>query len=230
MAKTPHPVELKEREIIDGATSWSAFVQVAPGDRRKVETSTRAEALEEGRKLATETRKTALVYAINHEGRQALAFTIKPEKDQTMTTVDTTALKAAAPKPAAAPAPAKAKPAAAPKAEKPAKAPKAAKPKTPKAAPATDVEPTPAAKALGKRAQVEAEAQDGKLPPKPDFTADTHARFRPKLAQVVALVEAKDIAGLKGFPINPVSSSPKALDRYRNLAVVALEAQARKPR
>lgn len=30
---------------------------------------------------------------------------------------------------------------------------------------------------------------------------------------------------LKAFPINPVSSSPKAMDKYRNLAVIALEVQ-----
>lgn len=30
---------------------------------------------------------------------------------------------------------------------------------------------------------------------------------------------------LKAFPINPVSSSPKATNKYRNFAVTALEAQ-----
>jgi hypothetical protein len=37
----------------------------------------------------------------------------------------------------------------------------------------------------------------------------THARFRTKLAQIVALAEAGDIAALQAFEINPVSSSPK---------------------
>jgi hypothetical protein len=59
-----------------------------------------------------------------------------------------------------------------------------------------------------------------------DFSAPTHERFRKKLADVVALVKAGDIRKLKSFEINPVSSSPKAIDRYRNLAVIALSAKA----
>lgn len=96
---------------------------------------------------------------------------------------------------------------AAPKAEKPAKAEKSAKP-------------------LGKRAAILEAAQRGELPPIPDFSAPTHARFRKKLDEVVAMAKAGDIKGLKAFHINPVSSSPKAIDRYRNLAVIALEARA----
>lgn len=117
---------------------------------------------------------------------------------------------AAAKKPAAKPAkaakkaPAKAKPAKEPK------APKAAKP------------------ANGQRAAILADAEAGILPKAPDFSAATHTRFRPKLAALVALVEARDIAGLKAFAINPISTSPKAMDKYRNLAVIALTAQAAK--
>jgi hypothetical protein len=69
-------------------------------------------------------------------------------------------------------------------------------------------------------------AKKGILPTPPDFSAETHKRFRPKLAELVALVERKDIAGLKAYPINPISTSPKAMDRFRNLAVAALEAQS----
>jgi hypothetical protein len=43
---------------------------------------------------------------------------------------------------------------------------------------------------------------------------------------VVALVKAGDVRKLKAFQINPVSSSPKAIDRYRNVAVTALSAKA----
>ncbi|RVP20773.1 hypothetical protein [Sinorhizobium meliloti] len=104
-----------------------------------------------------------------------------------------------------------AKPPKAPKAEKPAKAPKAA-------APAAE-------KALGKRAQIAADAEAGIIPAKPDFSAPTHARFRKKLDEIAALVEKGDIKALKAYPINPVSSSPNAMDKYRNLAVIALKAQ-----
>ena len=39
------------------------------------------------------------------------------------------------------------------------------------------------------------------------------------------MVEAGDVAALKAFEINPVSSSPKAIVRYRDLCIVALEAR-----
>lgn len=72
---------------------------------------------------------------------------------------------------------------------------------------------------------LEAAAAKGRLPPPPDFSAPTHARFRTKLAAVAALAAAGDITGLSAFPINPVSSSPKALARYRDLCVAAINAR-----
>ena len=54
------------------------------------------------------------------------------------------------------------------------------------------------------------------------FRHGTHARFRKKLAEIVAMVEAGDVAALKAIPINPYSSSPKTMARYRDLAVLAL--------
>lgn len=96
-------------------------------------------------------------------------------------------------------------------APKPAKAEKAAKPAK--------------ERPLGKRAAILEAAQRGELPPVPDFSAPTHARFRKKLDEVVAMAEAGDLKGLKAFHINPVSTSPKAIARYRDLAIVALEAQ-----
>lgn len=70
------------------------------------------------------------------------------------------------------------------------------------------------------------QAAAGTVPEAPDFSANTHKPFRRKLAAVVELVEAKDIAGLKAFEINPVSTSPKAIARYRDLCVLALETGA----
>ena len=86
----------------------------------------------------------------------------------------------------------------------------------PKAAPAPVV---------GKRKAILDQAQTGALPTAPDFSKPTHARFRTKLAQIVALAEAGDIAGLQAFEINPVSSSPKAMARYRDLCVIAITAR-----
>jgi hypothetical protein len=73
-------------------------------------------------------------------------------------------------------------------------------------------------------AEIEAKARQGELPPPPDFSAPTHARFRAKLAALVELAGKADATGLRAIAINPVSSSPKALARYRDLAVLAIEA------
>jgi hypothetical protein len=77
---------------------------------------------------------------------------------------------------------------------------------------------------LGKRAAIEAAAREGKLPEPPDFSAPTHTRFRNKLASVIELAKAGDLKGLQAFQINPVSS-PKAIARYRDLCIVALDAR-----
>ena len=88
-------------------------------------------------------------------------------------------------------------------------------------------EPGPAiVPAIGKRQAILDQAQTGVLPQTPDFSKLTHARFRAKLAQIVALAEAGDIASLQAFEINPVSSSPKAMARYRDLCVIAIAARA----
>ena len=86
----------------------------------------------------------------------------------------------------------------------------------PKAAPAPVV---------GKRQAKVDLAHTGALPQTPDSSKPTHARFRAKLAQIVALAEASDVAGLQAFEINPVSSSPKAMTRYRGLCVIAITAR-----
>jgi hypothetical protein len=78
---------------------------------------------------------------------------------------------------------------------------------------------------LGRRATIEAAAREGKLPEPPDFSAATHTRFRNKLASVVELAKAGNLKGLQAFQINPISSSPKAIARYRDLCIVALEAR-----
>ena len=84
----------------------------------------------------------------------------------------------------------------------------------------------PTAPAIGKRQAIRDQAQTGALPQAPDFSKPTHARFRAKLAQIVALAEASDIGSLQAFEINPVSSSPKAMSRYRDLCVIAINARA----
>lgn len=72
--------------------------------------------------------------------------------------------------------------------------------------------------------QIIADAKKGIMPDIPDFRAATHARYRGKLAQIVALVEKRDIDSLKAMSINPTSTSPKMMARYRELCLVALGA------
>jgi hypothetical protein len=84
---------------------------------------------------------------------------------------------------------------------------------------------TPSAPRRRRDADIEAKARLGELPPPPDFSAPTHARFRAKLAALVELAGKADATGLRAIAINPVSSSPKALACYRDLAVLAIEAR-----
>ena len=83
----------------------------------------------------------------------------------------------------------------------------------------------PSGPKTGKRKAIIEQAQSGALPAAPDFSKPTHARFRAKLAKLVALAEAGDVEGLKAIEINPVSTSPKAMARYRDLAIIAIEAR-----
>lgn len=94
----------------------------------------------------------------------------------------------------------------------------------PAAKPAKPAAPAKA-KPLGQRAQIEADAAAGKLPTPPDFSAETHARFRKRLADIVGFAGAGDIKALKADTTEPKSSSRIALCRYRDLCIVALEAR-----
>ena len=67
-------------------------------------------------------------------------------------------------------------------------------------------------------------ATNPNLPTPPDFSAKPHTRYRPRLAQVVAMAESGDIKGLREFHMNPTSTSPKAIMRYRDAALAALTA------
>lgn len=79
---------------------------------------------------------------------------------------------------------------------------------------------------LSKRAARQAAAEAGKLPRPPSFRAKTHARWRPMLAEVVALAKAGGIDALRSYKIPDYSTSPRAIRRYRDLALVALSARA----
>lgn len=109
---------------------------------------------------------------------------------------------------------------------------KATKTTTPKTFPASKAPSTaPAGATEGSRSRydwsaAEEMAEKGKIPPALDFSAETHKRFRGALADVVKAAKAGDTKALGAIKINPVSSSPKALDRYRKLCLKAIKAKA----
>jgi len=99
--------------------------------------------------------------------------------------------------------------------------------------PAKPAKPAKVAKVAkpGERARYDWKAADeaaasGVMPAAPDFSADTHKHYRPKLAALVALAEARDAKGLKGYNISGNSTSPKALKRFRDMSIKALQAKA----
>jgi hypothetical protein len=71
-------------------------------------------------------------------------------------------------------------------------------------------------------------AAKGHLPEPPDLSApSTSPSDRKELATLMAMAEACDIEGLRAYGIRPYYSGAVKLDRYRQMAVIALEAQAR---
>jgi hypothetical protein len=66
-------------------------------------------------------------------------------------------------------------------------------------------------------------AKTGKMPEAPDFSAPTHERFRPLLAEVVKAAKDSDLATLRKITIDPISSSRKAIAKFRDLCLLALK-------
>lgn len=99
--------------------------------------------------------------------------------------------------------------------------------KTPKAKKSPAAKPAPASGARARfdwNAAQEAAAK-GSIPAPPDFSADTHAPYRKVLGDVHAAAKAGDAAALRKIKVNPTSSSPKAVERYRLICLDALKAK-----
>lgn len=229
MTKTKkiHPADQLDRDAVATAASFNTHFRQSPTSKINRPAATLIEAIAHSDNIKAElaldgNRKvTPLIYAIQANGAQSPVPADMIE-----------AARAAAAQPAATPAESMEKAAEAttkPRGKKVASVtieqafggdPLGIKAARKAAAPAAD------APAKGKRAAEQAAAEAGTIPAAPDFSAETHKRFRGKLAELVAMVEAGDVEKLEAFPINPVSSSPKALDKFRKLAVIALKAQA----
>jgi hypothetical protein len=88
--------------------------------------------------------------------------------------------------------------------------------------------PDPRYKSLGginkyDKSKAEQWAKAGKIPPAPDFSADTHAAYRSKLAEVEKLARQGDLAALRKWTVERASSSRIAIMDYRDLCIRALE-------
>jgi hypothetical protein len=247
--RRPLAVEFYEAEQINRAVYFTVcrFLGVGTYDTRKVPT------IAEARQLAPHMGGRCMIYAVTPEGYsihvENYESTTKQQEKKPMSKLKritarvkpsvgkmlNDALMASEPKPAKKPAKAKA-----------AKTPKAAKPANKKAAaraldnlkrdldgaaipaPAKKAKAEPKPAALGKRAQTLADAEAGKVPPPPDFSAPTHDGYRKRLEALVALVKARDLKGLKAVEmLKPYNSSTVALHRYRDLAMTALAAAAK---
>lgn len=79
--------------------------------------------------------------------------------------------------------------------------------------------------ATGKRSRPATVSAPGALPTPPNFEAATHKPYRAKLAKLIELAAAGDVEGLAAVKINPTSTSPRALIRYRDAAIAAIQAK-----
>jgi hypothetical protein len=77
-------------------------------------------------------------------------------------------------------------------------------------------------------ARILEQAKAGHMPPKPDFRAETHKYWRARLDEVAELAKKGDAAALKKCEIPDYSSSPRAINRFKDLCLVALQARAQK--
>lgn len=224
MTKKLHPADAAAIEQINSAVSFNVHLRLSPTAKINEPATSLREAAEIAARIASERKgRTPLIYAITETGASHMV----PKAMIDAALADPVLIEAKTKSAAAK----KTKPRLTEIAEaidagkaidlpsdKPAPASKARRAR----AKAQNAAPAPA----GKRAAAEVAAQAGVTPSAPDFSANTHKPFRKKLEALIALADAGDIEGLRAFPINPVSSSPKAMDKYRRLAIIALEARA----
>jgi len=69
-------------------------------------------------------------------------------------------------------------------------------------------------------------AAAGHMPSPPDFSKPSYAPDRKRLAELVALAEAGDAAGLRAYSVRVYYSAALELDRFRHRAILAIEARA----
>ncbi|MBY0395779.1 MAG: hypothetical protein K2X91_04820, partial [Thermoleophilia bacterium] len=80
MPRKPHPADAFNAGIVANATAWSAFTQAAGRIARHFHTE--ADARQAAQVMADGFRRPALVYAIDAQGRTAVAHTVQPNNPQ----------------------------------------------------------------------------------------------------------------------------------------------------
>lgn len=195
-SKKPHPADIADRAKVGTATHFNVHLRRGADFKINEEAPTLAAAIIVADRIAAE-----------HKGKAPMIYAITPEKFTVFVPKDMIAEARKAAEQIIVPDLT------------------AAEQEILQAIDAPAPKPAKAAKSAGKRAAVLEAAQRGELPAAPDFSAETHKRFRPKLAEVVALAQAGDLTTLKAIEIKAASSSPKAIAKFRDLAVIALEAR-----
>ena len=76
----------------------------------------------------------------------------------------------------------------------------------------------------GTEKRLAAIAETGIMPPPPDFSAETHARFREPLQEIIAAATKHDLKALRDLEPKRINcSSTIPLDRFRRMAIVAID-------
>lgn len=76
----------------------------------------------------------------------------------------------------------------------------------------------------GTEIRLAAIAEAGIMPPPPDFSAETHARFREPLSVIVAAARKHDLKALGDLEPKRINcSSTIPLDRYRRMVILAID-------
>lgn len=204
--KKRHPADLAAEEqmiaAIRTAEHFLASLFMGVGVYDKTEAPTVLAALEAARQMeaAAPGTRRSMIYAVGQDGRATLLTNdlitrLIANQEKAMNPAKTTAPKATA-----------------------------------KAAPSARKKQTKSAAGRARYDWTGAEekAVVGKIPPKPDFSAPTH---KPWLGIFEEIIEAcaapskeERVKALKSIKIKPTSSTPKAMDRYRNLCIKALHA------
>ena len=74
--KTPTAQQVFERDVVQSAVEWSAFVRIGAGEKHVDHFPSRGGAVARARDFTAGTGRPSLVYAISADGRSVLAGTV----------------------------------------------------------------------------------------------------------------------------------------------------------